>query len=202
MNYLQAKDYILDRLVNELPPQFTYHSYHHTLDVCRMCVDIAENEGVRDEEELHLLQTAAMYHDSGFILSSKSHEDSSCDIARQTLGKFDYSNAQIEIVCGLIHATKIPQHPTTKLEEILADADLDYLGREDYYAIANTLYTELSSLSLISSEHEWYKLQIRFLETHQYFTNTCKVRRKVMKEQRLQELKELLKKEENRLGIR
>ena len=34
----------------------------------------------------------------------------------------------IEIICGIIMATKIPQRPKNYLEEIICDADLNYLG--------------------------------------------------------------------------
>ena len=38
----------------------------------------------------------------------------------------------------LREATKIPQTPLTKLEEIICDADLDYLGREDFFEISRS----------------------------------------------------------------
>ncbi|MCK9612757.1 MAG: hypothetical protein PHR81_00260 [Bacteroidales bacterium] len=39
-------------------------------------------------------------------------------------------------------ATKIPTKLKNKLEKLLCDADLDYLGREDYMEISNRLRRE------------------------------------------------------------
>ncbi|MDA0973125.1 MAG: hypothetical protein O2867_05255 [Bacteroidetes bacterium] len=40
-------------------------------------------------------------------------------------------------------ATKVPQEPKDHLARILCDADLDYLGGDDYDEIAGGLYQEL-----------------------------------------------------------
>ena len=49
-------------------------------------------------------------------------------MAKEELPKFGLSEKDIELICGMIMATKIPQNPKTKLEKIIADADLEYLG--------------------------------------------------------------------------
>ncbi|MBL7789519.1 MAG: HD domain-containing protein [Chitinophagales bacterium] len=192
MNFHLAKKYILTRLKDELPSYLTYHGYHHTWDVYEMTIEIAMSEGITDEEDLTLLKTAAIFHDSGFILAYNGHEDLSCEIVREKLPEFDYNEEQIEKICSMIQATKIPQNPQTQLEEILADADLDYLGREDFYPISSSLFEEFKSISLLKTEEEWNKIQVKFLEQHHYFTKTCIQRRKDAKEKRLVELRKLI----------
>lgn len=192
MNFLGAKKYILDRLEKDLPNNLTYHGYHHTIDVYDMSIDIAENEGITDMEALTLLKTGALYHDCGFLKTYKGHEDASCVIARESLVQFNYTADQIETVCNLIHATRIPQSPQSKIEQILADADLDYLGRDDFQSIANSLFLELKSVGAIKSESEWNRIQVGFLETHRYFTQTSIGRRKKEKQKRIVELKKLM----------
>lgn len=192
MNFHLAKKYILTRLKDELPSYLTYHGYHHTWDVYEMTIEIAMSEGITDEKDLTLLKTAAIFHDSGFILAYNGHEDLSCEIVREKLPEFDYNEEQIEKICSMIQATKIPQNPQTQLEEILADADLDYLGREDFYAISSSLFEEFKSINLLKTEEEWNKIQVKFLEQHHYFTKTCIQRRKDAKEKRLVELRKLI----------
>lgn len=192
MNFLGAQKYILDRLKTELPHNLTYHGYHHTIDVFDKALEIAKAEGISDEEQLTLLKTGALYHDCGFLKTYKGHEEESCKIAKDNLPHHDYTPAQIEVVCGLIHATKIPQSPQNRLEQILADADLDYLGRDDFYSIADSLFRELVSINAIKTEYEWNKIQVSFLETHRYFTNTCIEKRKKEKQKRIAELKKLI----------
>lgn len=138
------------------------------------------------------LLSAALFHDSGFLVQSKGHEKISCDFARQYLPEFGYSEEQINKICGMIMATKIPQSPTNKLEEILAEADLDYLGRDDFFIIGNKLFNELSFYGIINSEEEWNKIQERFLENHHYFTDTAITLRRNTKNRYFKEIKSKL----------
>lgn len=189
MNFFEAKRYILARLKKELPDYLSYHGYHHTIDVYEMTIEIAREEGITDEEDIILLKTAALYHDSGFLSVYKGHEDVSCLLVRDILPRYNYTDSQIEKICGMIQATRIPQQPKNHLEEILADADLDYLGRDDFYPISYSLFEELKSIKAIDTIEQWNKIQVIFLEQHHYFTQTCLRKRKNAKEKRLQELK-------------
>lgn len=193
MNFFEAKKHILNRLKNDLPVYLSYHGYHHTLDVYEMTIEIAKEEGIKAGEDLTLLKTAALFHDSGFLNVYKGHETEGCTIAKESLPKFDYSEHQIEIVCGMIRATQIPQNPQNLLEQILADADLDYLGRDDFYPISNSLFRELQHIKAIQDENTWNKLQVSFISAHKYFTQTNINRRTAEKEKRLQELRKLIK---------
>ena len=193
MNFHKAKKYILNRLKDELPNHLSYHGYHHTWDVYEMAIEIAKEEGIDNEEDLTLLKTAALFHDSGFLVTYKGHEDEGCKLISEVLPSFEYSQGDMEKICGMIQATKIPQSPKTRLEEILADADLDYLGRDDFHSISNSLFDEFKSIHLVDSIEEWNKIQVKFLEQHHFFTKTSIRKRKAEKDKRLLELKELIK---------
>ena len=188
MQFQQAKKYINDRMRKELPKSLAYHSLAHVKDVCGAAERIAKAEGVQGED-LKLLLTAVMYHDCGFMIQSNNHEQIGCDIARESLPRFDYSEEQIERICGMIMATRIPQTPNNLLEEIIADADLDYLGRDDFWTIGNKLFAELQMYGIIRTEAEWNALQVRFLEQHHYFTKTAIQTRKAKKDEYVVQLK-------------
>jgi uncharacterized protein len=179
-----ARSYILRRLREELPPTRTYHSLTHTLDVYASAIDIAEKEGV-EGEGLMLLKLAALYHDSGFIIQDKDHEDASCLLVREVLPGFGLSSAQVEQVCAMIQATRIPQSPMDRLSRILCDADLDYLGRGDFRSIGDTLFAEMRSYGVLGTEREWNELQVRFLERHRFFTATNIAEREPVKQAHL-----------------
>jgi hypothetical protein len=70
-------------------------------------------------------------------------------------------------------ATKIPQSPTNLMERVICDADLDYLGRDDYFEISKKLYTEINHKNELSRE-DWITLQLNFFTKHQYFTSSAK----------------------------
>ena len=64
-------------------------------------------------------------------------------MAREILPAYGLTRDQIDTICGMIMATRIPQSPSNQLERILCDADLDYLGRDDFYEIGGRLFEEL-----------------------------------------------------------
>lgn len=191
MNIDKAEQFIFDKLVRELPVTLHYHSVGHIKDVLNAVEHIASSEGISGND-LIMLRTAAMFHDSGFILQSKEHEQLGCDLARVELPKFDYDKEQVEKICGMIMATKIPQAPRNLLEEIICDADLDYLGRDDYWKISGNLFKEINESSSLK-EIDWLNIQIKFLEEHHYFTKTAIQERKEQKEVYLAEIQQLLK---------
>lgn len=192
MDYRGAKHYILTRLKAELSDALHYHGLHHTLDVLGVAKSLCKSEGVQGRAVM-LVKTAALYHDCGFVKNKHAgHEYEGCLIARASLPGFGFTPEDIEIICGMIMATKIPQSPTNLLEQIICDADLDYLGREDFYPIGETLFEELEAYQLISGEVAWNRLQVSFLGAHRFHTRTNKLLREPVKMQYLEELKGLV----------
>lgn len=191
MNYKGAKTYILEKLERELLPIYTYHGLHHTLDVLAVTKDLCKAEGIEAHETM-LLKTAALYHDAGFTVSPKEHEATGCEIARAILPTFDYKSQDIERICGMIMATKIPQNPKNHLECIICDADLDYLGRDDFFPIGNTLFEELKALGILETSLQWNTMQVKFLENHAYHTITTQLLRETKKQAHIAAVKALL----------
>tara|TARA_R110002049_G_scaffold304001_2_gene498812 strand:+ start:6213 stop:10001 length:3789 start_codon:yes stop_codon:yes gene_type:complete len=193
INYRNAEKYIVKRLDEELPKGLYYHGIHHTKDVCESVERLAIWEGIRGEE-LYLLKTAALFHDAGFIESYESNEPIGAQMAKEMLPNFGYTEEQIELIIRLIETTKVPHNPQSHLEELMCDADLDYLGRSDFYSKADTLKKELIKFGKLKEEKDWDFLQVKFLTMHKYFTKSAKERRDPEKQKRLVELKEVLKK--------
>ena len=185
MNVLAAEDFIIGELRKKLSENLFYHGLHHTLDVTRAAMELAEQERITDARSLILLKTAALYHDSGFLNTYQNHEEEGCRIAKAALPGFGYSGQEIEIICGIIMTTKIPQSAQTNLEKIICDADLDYLGRDDFEPIAETLFRELKERNLISDLKAWNEVQINFFKSHEYWTNSAKKNRNDLKQKHL-----------------
>jgi uncharacterized protein len=195
MQFEKTRKFILDKLKKELTKNLTYHSLGHIKDVYSAAENLAEMEHVTGDD-LILLLTAVLFHDSGFLISQKEHERLSCEIVTTHLPQFGYSSEQIARICGMIMATQIPQTPHNKLEQIICDADLDYLGRDDFFTIGNKLFDELVMYGIIDNENEWNKLQVRFLEKHHYFTNSAKELRQDKKAENLAIVKSKIRKED------
>lgn len=189
--FADLQELILDKLEKELPEYLYYHNYKHTIDFVNQAELIGYGEKVTDEEIL-LLKTAGLFHDSGHIISYQNHEYYGCQIAKEILPKYNYTEEQIVKISELIMATEMPPKPTTLLERIMCDSDLDYLGRIDFIPVSNSLYEELKAQNKISSLNEWNKLQVKFLTSHQYFTETANKLREVNKEKQIERIKSLI----------
>ena len=193
MDCPRAEAYIVEQLRQHLSPTLYYHGLHHTLDVVAQAEVLADAEGVTNPEQRALLRTAALYHDAGFLSTYKDHEEAGCALVRQVLPGFGYSAAQVETVCQLILTTKVPQSPgLNPLAQLLCDADLDYLGRPDFWPISRTLFRELHARQLVPDEHAWNQIQGKFLGQHRYWTRTAHTRREAAKQERLAEVRALL----------
>ena len=189
MQFQKVKELMVERLSNDLSNKLHYHGVHHTLDVLKVCQESAQRESL-SKSETALLCTAAIMHDAGFLNGRKEHEKEGVALAKAVLPDFEYTEEEIDTIAGMIMATKIPQKPTSKLEQIICDADLDYLGRDDFYLIGNKLYMELEEFGVVSNEKDWDALQIKFLSSHTYHTNFSLQEREPQKQEKLEALKE------------
>ena len=171
MDFKNAKKYILTRLENEFKPNLYYHGIHHTMDVYEASIKIAELENLSQEEKI-IINTAALFHDSGFIYQYENNEELAVTLTKEILPKFKYNEKQVNAIGNIILTTRITARPQTLLEKIMCDADYDYLGRDDFFKIAETLYKELHEYDHKFSLEEWNEIQVKFLKKHQYYTES------------------------------
>jgi len=191
IQFTDIQELILDRLENELPRYLYYHNVKHTVDVVTEVELIGWAEGL-DDEEILLLKTAALFHDAGHTISYDEHEFHGTEMARKLLPAYGYSEEQLEKICNIIMATKLPPQPRDIYQEIICDADLDYLGRSDMIPVSNTLYKELSEQDKIGTLNDWNKLQLKFISAHTYFTKTARSLREVNKQKQIERIKKLI----------
>jgi uncharacterized membrane-anchored protein YitT (DUF2179 family)/predicted metal-dependent HD superfamily phosphohydrolase len=174
-----------------LPAYLTYHDASHTRSVIEFAEHLALSEGVSGDELL-LLKTAALFHDAGYLQHHKEHEELSCMLARKQLLDYEYTPEEIERVCHMIMATKLHAKPIDLCEKILCDADLFYLGTEQYDYYADRLFQELKKTGVVKTKVDWLLRQVEFLTSHQYHTQTAIRERDAIKQEKLKELKKRL----------
>jgi class 3 adenylate cyclase/ligand-binding sensor domain-containing protein/predicted metal-dependent HD superfamily phosphohydrolase len=195
IKYYKTEHHVLKMLENGLEPNLYYHSLNHTKDVVKSVERLALLEGVTDEG-LFLLKTAAIFHDAGFLESYQHNEPIGARMAEEILPQYGYTEDHIQTIKDLIFVTQIPHKPTNKLQEIICDADLDYLGRNDFEEIADKLRRELKERKIISSDKKWDEIQISFLRQHKYFTKTAIETRQKNKEKNIQLVIDRLERDE------
>ena len=189
--YIKLRNNALEILNSKLSKDLYYHCIHHTLDVLKVINQYMKREKISGQEA-KLLRIGVLLHDIGYTVSINDHELRGMEIAEKMMSQFGFSNNHIEIVKGLILSTRVPQKPKNKLEKMICDADLDYLGRPDFYKIGDLLYKEMKAYSNIENKKNWNKVQIKFLEAHQYHTDFARKNRQPNKEERIKELKRMV----------
>ena len=192
-DYKGAEKHVFTMLEQGLSKNLYYHNLDHTKDVIGVVDILAELEAISEEEHLDA-RTAALYHDTGFLIRYKENERVGAGIARGSLKKYGYKKKQIKRIADAIMTTQIPQNPKTLLEQILCDADLDNLGREDFFDKGALLRKELEEQGIKMSDKEWYGGTLKLLEDHHYFTDSAKRLRQKGKEEHIKEIEELLEK--------
>ena len=183
----KLNDLVINLLKTKIPPRYYYHNYEHTLYVIDKVIEIGSQENC-SARELQLLSVAALWHDTGYINTYAGHEEESCRLARQYLPGYAFTNVDINKICGMIMATKIPQSPQNKPEEIIADADLEYLGTNNAAVQAKNLFKELNAINPLLTMQDWNKIEIDFLTAHHYFTDYCKANKEHIKQAYLKSL--------------
>jgi uncharacterized protein len=197
-DFEQARQYALNRLERELSPDLIYHSVVHTRDDVVPATDrLAQIEGVEGDDRM-LLMTAAWFHDIGLIEQRDEHETIGVRIASEVLPDMGYNPAQIDVISGIIMATHLPQTPHNLLQEIMADADLDSLGREDFLFVAEKLRDEQARIGIVFTDPDWYAFELDFLQSHAYFTNAAHQLRDAQKQRNIEEMARLLDESQNR----
>lgn len=200
-DFYGAKQYALERLARDLPGTLFYHSLWHTQEE----VTGAANQLAAEQEitghTLMLLQTAVYFHDIGFTQQRVNHEAISAQIAARILPHFGYCGDDIRRIEGMIMATKLPQSPKNALEQIIADADLDVLGRTDFRSRNQALRDELAVSGAATIDLVWYGTQLQFMQRHRYFTRAERALRDARKAQNIAKMFELLQKQQ-RLGLK
>ncbi len=187
MRYKEAEKWVFHKLITDLDDRLCYHDLKHTADVVRAADRLCYMEGVGPRDTV-LVRTGALFHDIGFCDQYLENEEIASEIAANELPQFGFSPIEIAKVRGIILATKIPHQPSGMLEKIVCDADLDYLGRDDFHPLADNLKRELMRYDVIKTDLEWDEIQVKFFKSHRFFTESAKKLREEKKKEHLQQI--------------
>lgn len=192
-DYEGAIKYALDRLRTGLHEIYTYHCFAHTAEDVLQAVKRLSVRAELPANEARLIEVAAAFHDVGYVQSNVNHEGIGIDIVKGVLPNYGFSQSEIKAVASMISATRMPQSPTNYNEEILADADLDSLGRDDFMETSRALWLEYEALGSSRSWREWLQFQVIFLQNHRYFTDVARSLRDVGKQRNITKLQKMLR---------
>jgi predicted metal-dependent HD superfamily phosphohydrolase len=196
MNYQHllghVKDYVLNYYRAHDTTNLHYHNVEHAEDVVAAATKIANHYQLSDHD-FFIVTAAAWFHDLGYMVNITDHEDEGIKIAGTFFKEHKLGDDDIKLIAGCINATKMPQAPTTLLEEIVCDADLYNLGTDNFFKKDKKLLKEYNLLHHANmSKTEWREKTVKFLEAQKYHTDYARLLLNDTKDRNLQELKDKL----------
>ena len=163
---------VTNLLEKELSPNCLYHSLTHTMRVYKSTKEIIENSSL-SEEENEVLQIAALFHDTGYIIGDKNHEEESVKIVTKFLIENNVEASIIKRITETILATKLEAKPKNELEKIIRDADSSHFAKEYFHEVSELLRQEFKANGLCNfTKNEWITENIALLKyKHTFYTD-------------------------------
>lgn len=194
MNYLELSDQVRAHAASlfhaKKDNRLIYHNLLHTEQVVKSVVKIANHYQLSDRD-FFVVNTAAWFHDTGYLTSFEHHEARGAESAKEFLTEKGADPEVIEEVANCILATKMPQHPVSLLEQIICDADLFHLGGDNFKERNKLMRKEAEAcMGKQIGKNEWRLNTISLFESHHYHTEYCQDLLTAKKELNLKELKE------------
>jgi predicted metal-dependent HD superfamily phosphohydrolase len=110
-------------------------------------------------------------------------------MAGRILKLIGYKPNEIKKVQMMILSTDLEREPKTHVEKILCDADLDHLGREDFFKLDGRLREGRGARGIdVSDDAKWYKGTLEIIKKHQYYTESQKNLREKEKQRNIKKL--------------
>ncbi len=189
-----AENFVINLFNEKLDSKFLYHNLSHTQRVVEKAKDLAELKKI-NSNDLEVLLVAAWFHDIGYTIDPKNHEEESIKIVTPFLKENNSSADYITKVSNLILVTKLHNKPNTYLEKIIRDADCSHIGSKNYEEISLLFQKELELTNNTQiSELDWIRQNITFLtDSHSFYTLEAS---KKWEKQKGKNLAQLLKREQ------
>ncbi|MFC2126572.1 HD domain-containing protein [Bacteroidota bacterium] len=193
---VKSNHFVEEFLRDKLTDDMLYHDLQHTKEVSDAAEEIGRAENLSDDE-LETVIISALFHDTGYYQGSEQHEVISKDIASDFLRDIGVKERKITDISGCIIATKLPQRPTNKMEEVLCDADLYHVANQNFFEKSELLRKELVATGETDlKDKKWRKKSLKFLKKHRFFTAYARENLLPVKKENLSKLKTFLQEQE------
>ena len=186
----QAQHYVRSFFDTHVNEKLIYHNRKHTERVVEAAVQIAQHYQLNDAE-FFIVKIAAWFHDIGYLTGEgPGHEERGARMAEAFLEGTGVDRGIIDSIRKCVLATQLPQRAVTLVEQIVCDADLYHLGTDDFSDRNKLMRKEAEAVhDRKISKDEWRKGTIRFLESHHYYTDYCRLLLNEKQQENLEKLK-------------
>ena len=167
-----------------------FHDLEHTLSVTRAALDIGRASGL-SEQDLHLLEIAALFHDTGYSKAYQGHEAEGAAFLASQWPAIGGNARTLARAQSLIRATRMHHTPRNLLQQVIRDADSAKAGQVDFLEKAERLRLELEHvLGKRIGARAWALENTAYLEEHVFYTPYANKRFQAQKAINLRELQE------------
>ncbi|MDX2432193.1 MAG: adenylate/guanylate cyclase domain-containing protein [Bacteroides sp.] len=172
------EDRVFETILSNMPDSLHFHNLKYARKVYSQSFLLCRAEEMEQQDRL-LIRTAALMLYTGLTQAYANYQNRSSVIAREILPEFQYSESQIDKICNLIMATKLPFQPNNLPEKILIDSKMEYIGRPDYPVRIKLLFQEMVENGINLNGQQFKKQQLELLYTFDYFTLAARRLREV-----------------------
>lgn len=162
----------LNTIMEYVAPKLPYHNIDHMRDVSDICQKHAIMEGL-DYKQVIRLAKAGKLHNVFYVPGREDNKEIAVEVSRSVLMCLGESQEEIGRISRLIMATKYPTNPGVTDEMIICDADIDNVGRDDFF-----VHSEMLRIEEGIDNNTWYgEIVPRFLEGvrfNTFFANTIR----------------------------
>lgn len=169
---------VFDDILENFPESLHFHTPKYARKVYNQSFLLCRSEEIEEEDRL-LVRTAALMLFTGLTQDYYNFENRSSVISREILPDYSYSDRQIDQICNLILATKVPFSPNNRREKILIDSRMEFIGRPDYTTRIKQLYKELKEVGAKINGQQFKNQQLELLFEFQFYTVAAKRLREV-----------------------
>ncbi|GEM_PF-7125658 len=189
----KSERYVEETLASGLKQGIVFHDFRHASQVRKAALSLAFDARL-SKKDSHLLEISALFHDIGYIGGSQDHELRGAGMAADFLESQGMSEDDVDRIVLLIRSTQMDSELLDPLAKYLRDADLSYLGREDFWERVDLFRTEIQSSSDQKiSDREWWEFNLNFFLNHKYFSPEGRQRFDILKQKHQKMIEELLK---------
>jgi predicted metal-dependent HD superfamily phosphohydrolase len=193
-NVIKTTSEFVTKLLNEnLSSKYSYHNLAHTREVFNGVTELGTNSNL-PEDDLEIVQVAALFHDTGFTMGYIDHENKSIQIMKEFLYSFSYPEGKIFRVSEIITMTDMENNPVNLSEKIIRDADILHIGKDDFYSKSLSLKSEWESVDHKKySDSEWIQSSLDFINRTFFYTDYAKLKYEPGRQKNIQLLEKMAK---------
>lgn len=182
----EAGAYVSKLLAEKLPDSIEFHTIDHAKCVVDNAEFIGKNSGLTDDE-INVVKLCAWFHDAGYVVKAEGHEAEGAKIAAEFLNLKGIDKATIKLIENCILATIVPQQPKDLISQVLCDADLIHLSKDNYFERIEKMRKEWANLSEKKiGKRKFHATSVKFFRMHQYHTDFAKEELQPKKDKNLQ----------------